>query len=410
MALVGDIIVRARELFPDPTINVLGSLGSIANSPSTSGGTLAGATYYFVFTCVNQWGEALGTSEIPVVVGAGNTGSISFTGIILPSGAIGYRIYAGTLAGNENSWVQVVGNANYLMTAFPLPNPGSPPIRNTAWLPDTDGSFVSASTMFRWMNDALKKGGRIAGGILSLAGIQAIAGQQLYTAPGKWIKFTNAWFDGWPISFSKRGDIFLHNAIGGISGLFSSEGYADTTLFQLFPQPNRTGASTIVGTPAVLPTDISIQCANNSSFLPFGIMLIDQEIMAYSTIQVSTIFGGVTRGLMGTTPVGHAIGANITELNIRVSGFRQPVEYVPGDSSKTITIPPAWEVPMIDYVVGQYKRAEKQVQEGMALEKSFEEAIKEFTRLNRLSTQPMQMGSATREVYPGGFGGGILIP
>jgi len=278
--------------------------------------------------------------------------------------------------------------------------------------PDTNGSFVSSYTAFRWLNNALQKATKVAGGLPLLTGVQAIEGQGMYRIPGRWIHFVTGWFDGWPFQFGRKSDVFLRNTMSGITGIVSMEQGVDTSVIQLWPQPNRTGASTtangLVAGPG--PTqDQQIAVVNATGFLPLGLCKIDDEIIGYSGIN-SNLLTGIIRGLGGTLIVSHLSGVAVTELNLRLSGYVLPVDYAPGDSAKTLPIPPAWDEPLIDYLIAQFKKSELDNQAALGIEKQFEESIRKIAKESRPRTGPAQIGSVGLEVMPGAWGGGTLIP
>jgi hypothetical protein len=79
---------------------------------STTGGTLAAATYWVIITATNSNGETLGSAVAGPVTTTGTTSSISitFSGVI---NATGYNVYVGTGAsfpGNAAMWRQVATN------------------------------------------------------------------------------------------------------------------------------------------------------------------------------------------------------------------------------------------------------------------------------------------------------------
>ena len=136
---------------PPQAGDVLGFTGSYQNgllSPpsgllgivSSTGGTLAAGTYYYVVTSVNSNGETTASNEIAVTT----TGSTSKITLDWNAGGRGnfsptaYHIYRGTTAGGENSQVASVSapaagtNPTFIDTGGSGTGGGIPPSVNTA--------------------------------------------------------------------------------------------------------------------------------------------------------------------------------------------------------------------------------------------------------------------------------------
>ena len=407
-SLVGDIIVRSREAFPDPP-TYLSPPSANGKQTLTTGGHLANGTYYFQLTGLNQWGETLPTAEDSIACTGTGASVITFTPT-LPPGTTGYRVYITvTTAGSELGYFTASGTSTLTVSTLTGLTPGTVPLRTSAWLPDTDGGFVSAATVYRWLNDALSECGRIAGGIPSVTAIQAINGQAMYRISGGWIKFTNCWFDGWPVMQGKRSDVFLHNSVVGIPGILTLEEWTDTTIIQMWPQPNRTGSTSTLSGDITATTD-PIGVVDTSGFLPLGLAQIDSEVLTFSTTSGNQL-AGCMRGVGGTAAAAHTNGTTVTELNLRLAGFRQPVSYAIGQSATSIPIVPGWDVPLSDYILAQYRRAEQQTQEAEAIEQKFGTTVKAMASQFRGRSAPRQIGLGSGiEVYPGSTGGGIILP
>src|SRR5208337_3154175 len=58
--------------------------------------------------------------------------------------------------------------------------PGFDPQRSSAWLPDTDGTSLSAAALYRWINEGLDVMTAITEGIRDVTGIPSTAGQAQY--------------------------------------------------------------------------------------------------------------------------------------------------------------------------------------------------------------------------------------
>lgn len=89
----------------------LASVGTVTGTPSTTGGTIAASTTNHVWvTAYSGFGETVAVDSGAVTT-TGSTSSI--TVFVTPvAGALGYRVYAGTVAGAANAfYVGQVGNA-----------------------------------------------------------------------------------------------------------------------------------------------------------------------------------------------------------------------------------------------------------------------------------------------------------
>jgi hypothetical protein len=98
-----------------------------APSTSTSGGSLAAATYFYVVTAVDASGETTISNEVSIAT-TGSTSSVTLTWPVV-AGATGYRVYRGTSAGTEGT--------RYTAASSPFTDTGaagtaaSPPGANT---------------------------------------------------------------------------------------------------------------------------------------------------------------------------------------------------------------------------------------------------------------------------------------
>ena len=100
-----------------------------ALSTSTTGGTLAAATYFYKVTAVNGIGETIGSNEQSIITtGTTSSNTVSWSAV---SGATGYRIYRGTATGAENTYY-VVGAVTSFVDTGAASTAGTTPATNTA--------------------------------------------------------------------------------------------------------------------------------------------------------------------------------------------------------------------------------------------------------------------------------------
>jgi hypothetical protein len=289
--------------------------------------------------------------------------------------------------------------------------------------------------MFRWLNEGLNILSRKVGGIQDATGCRTVVGQPHYRLTQRWIRLTNIWFDGWELFKGRRADIFYRNAITAIGALSVTLRQAETSLVEVFPQPNRTGGASLT-TSFIGPSDTSFTVDTAVSWLlPFGLARLSQpatnvtaggseEIIAYASARAGT-FTGVIRSLGGTyakgiyepagtgnVGVGWPIGSLVEELNLRIAGYRMANTYLPGMANVPLYLPDGWADVLPVYL--EAKALSTQGDKGGA-----ERAMKLFTSMgqelasaNKPPLQgPIQIGAnPTNEIYNPGLGGGWYLP
>lgn len=411
MALVGDIIITARELMPDRCGTLTAPSGFSAVQLAAVP-TLAAGTYVVQVSLLTSWGETL-TTALPSVTVDGTHG-IQVTGT-LPAGAAKIRVYYGITTVNQyqDSATTPVSITAPGIAGVPPATTGGTPI-NRAYLPDSDGSFISAATIYRWLNQGLDEATDISGGIQDRTGIASSVGVALYTIPVVgWKKITNIWYDGYDVFPGSKRDIFRRNVTNAYSTMSVTVTLTPNSIIEAFPQPQRSGGTTTTnGSLSTAATSVAI---NAQQFvLPFGVASITQgtatEIVFYSSLSNNTM-SGMTRGLGGTVPQAFTTGATVTELNFLIDGFRRAVLANVGDAGKIIQIPPAWASHLPRYILAQFREAEKEFQQAEALKKDFREAIRAEAAANKQLNGPIQIGSSNRGVEVYGYGPfGVIVP
>ena len=160
-ATVGQCIINARQVVPDMP-QVLPPTVATAAVVSAAGSTLPAGTYAVVVTQRNPYGETLYSGETTGLVVGANQG-IQITSPLQPSATTirAYFSLPGGAAGTEQQFVESATSP--FTVAAPLPNAGTPPQLNRAFLPDTDGGLISCAAVYGWLNDGLKMLSRMAG-------------------------------------------------------------------------------------------------------------------------------------------------------------------------------------------------------------------------------------------------------
>ena len=127
-------------LFANTDTEYLSAPSGLVATGSTTGGTLAAATYYYKVTALNGSGETTGSTEVSVTT-TGTTSSVALTWTAVP-GATSYRIYRGTAAASEN--VYYTSTSNSFTDTGAANTGGTVPVSNTASLTGNSMALIGA--------------------------------------------------------------------------------------------------------------------------------------------------------------------------------------------------------------------------------------------------------------------------
>ena len=423
-SLVGDVIMALREQAADVP-GSLGAPGNIAASGSGSGGSIQ---LFMKVTQLTPWGESPGSTEITVAgqqVGSTITvtGSCSFAATQL-------NVYF-TLSGSDQEdrffpFPVQAGGIGQFSISFTLSSPGIAqgfsPNRSSAWLPDTDGSALSAVALYRWINEGLDATTALTEGIRDVTGIPSTAGQAQYQVISNWRKLTSGFYDGYPITMGSKSDIFRRSNVTGISGTTVLNQDSVVQQVELYPQSSRTsGVGTLANAITASSTSLVFTPGATGFVLGFGLALIGpypadpalNELVYYSSTANNTL-SPLTRGMGGTVAQAWPVGTQVSEANIYFSGIRYPLHYAKGQSTMQLQLPPAWIDALRDYLSARYKFAEQDVEGGNALLSSFEKKCQAI-KGNREIMSPRQVqvggnGGVETCMGLGGLFGGVILP
>ena len=416
--LVGDLLIEVRELIPDLPRTLNAPTGATAAAQANAAATLPTANYYVKVVGVNTWGETLPSNEVgPIAITIGVNGiRVSTPTIASIPGATKVRVYFGTTAQQENQWAE---SSVVPFDILAPGNPGQPPIRSTAFYPDADGQFLSAYTLYRWLNSALEQASVVAGGIPDISGCMVTGNQPLYTLEGEWRKMDAAWYNGWPMSLGSRKDAFYFTRTSSsYPWVVIAQLVSNRVMVELQNIPVTSGAQTTLAAQLGL-TDNQAQLTSTASFnTAINLVKIGTEICAFGNITGSNLVN-LIRGLGGTVQSAWPQGTAVQELNFRFSGLRLHTsgqyQFVVGDALKTINIPTAWREPIVRYMLSKARTAEQDFSQQERDLQFFIQAIKGLMQGNRVVVGPRQIGGSSERdaiTFPGlgSRGGGVIVP
>lgn len=407
-SLIGNVLIEARETVPDMPPSLPAPVASATvTTPGT--GTLSAGTYFVEVTQWNQWGETLPSTESNQLTVLATNG-IQITSA-LQVGATKIRAYLTQVNGSSGTESQYVESPTSPFTI--LANPvlaGSPPVRGTAWLPDSDGGFISASAIYRWLNAGLEIIARGTGGFQDYSAIGSTINQPLYQIPANWNSITSIWYDGYWMQGGDPGYFWRRNSI--TSQVLSSahvSHQSGRTILEVYPQPARTSLVTTLAS-NMAATDTTATLTSAAFVLPFGFVSIGSEIMAYATISGNTLTG-LIRGLGGTSAIAHVATEVATECNIAWLGKRQSSQtYSPGQSTATLPVTNGWDQLLVQYIAGRAKIVEHDMQTMGAFNQEMEKAVKGWAQTTNAVVRRRQVGGPSGPlVYFPDVAGGLIV-
>ena len=415
---VGDVVMQARDSMQDPPASL--PVPTLSALTLTTGGSVTPGTYFIVLTLVNQWGETSASAELSVSPsGSSLTIQVSWyvlAQILSSPNPPALRIYIGTASGQEYCYLTYYPTNNAVISITSLNGTaiGSPPATNSAYIPDNDGAYMRAAPLFRWLSEGLVQGSRICGGFEDYSGFPSVINFATYIVAGEWTKMTQAWYDGYPVSFSPTGTFFKRNIVtSSILAGWAVSFYNNQVGVELWPQPARTATQTTLAASMALTDTVATLTSTGGFLLPtYGMVQIGSEIMAYNGISGNQLTG-LIRGLGGTTPTTWSIGAQVNELNAFFQGKRVfTTVYKPGQSAVQVPVPSGWTDILVDFVMAKFYETERDGQMMKQHLDSFSAKIKDFMRQNRQIAGPQQVGSRDYQfiVFGGTRFGANVIP
>ena len=308
MPSIGDVITRVRGVANDPCQTLGQPVAPILAAGSA--GIFSGSIYAAI-TYLNPWGETISSTEVSVS-GLANQ-AINLSAMVPPYGATSARFYYGAASGQEQQFITFTpGVTATVGHVTDTPISGVPPYKSSAFLPDTDGDLVDASTMYRWINAGLVQLGRLAGGILDQTAVAMPAGNAEVVIPGWWLSIKFVWHNGWLTIAEQQSYTWLQAPVQGIPGIVTLWKNGAQQVMGTWPQPSIAPALTIL-TAAMGPNDNVAQVQNTADF--HG----TDASMALGSFTLNSNSGGFGPSMPGTPITIQGAGAGGSALATTVS-------------------------------------------------------------------------------------------
>jgi hypothetical protein len=236
--------------------------------------------------------------------------------------------------------------------------------------PALDGDYFSFADLVRWINRGMETMCSKAPFIEDWYAVQSVNGTDLYVLPDRIVGVRQLWYDLWPCYPGAEFDNVFPRKISSRSFFFGPHSRHATPVLSVWPTANRTGATTTLTT-TVTASSSTIVLGDTATYLDYGFFKIEDELIAYRTVdKTTTTITNVLRGQGGTLATAHTSGAAVTETNIhfKCSRLARAVSLV----SDEIELPLGAVHILEKYVLSRCRQAEQEFQEARALEGEFE--------------------------------------
>jgi hypothetical protein len=419
MSLVGEIIMGCREQMTDLPQCLPSPVVAAASGELSSFGLFQPSEVIrYSLTQLNAFGESAG-SVIATVTMPSSSGAYTLViGGSCSFQATSIRVYFSTIANTPlEQYAQFViqTQGTFVVFVTVVTSYSLAPLRSSAWLPDTDGTSASASTLYRWLNDGLEAIALQVGGIRDTTGIPTSVGVAQYVVINKWKKIDNIFYRGYPLIQGTKQQVFRHSPVTGLSGTVTVNTSAERQIMEFWPQPDESAGGGILSAPsASTDTTLSYTPGANGNFqLGFGMGILGTypptaqsgpnscELVYFSGVGNGNQLTFLTRGLGGTQAQTWPTNTPVQEALVYMTGLRFPTLYTVGQSLLTLTLPPAWVDVIRVYLLYRFRDAEQNRNEASSLLKEYGEKVKSLAALAQIA--------GPRQVQVGGQGGVEIV-
>jgi len=282
-------------------------------------------------------------------------------------------------------------------------------------LPGTDGSLYRSQTILRFINDGAKAlAGQMGFIVEDWTTFAVTAGQPWYAVDSKWIGFDEAFQNGFRLSLMPEGlGIWPRALPSGQSFQYSLHKLTNHIEVGLFPVPSG-GDPTTTLSPGITPTSTTIGLVTSLSFLPFGYISINSEVIAYQSLTPSTgtaTMSILSRAQSGTTAATHTSGETVSHLSAWFKGMRTPNDITA--TTDVIELPDQFIYALQEYVIAKLLFAQNDDQGGKLHMEEFRREAKRIQgdpgwRTDSQGCQAMAYGMPLGGRYI--WGGTVILP
>lgn len=297
-------------------------------------------------------------------------------------------------------------------------------------LPDADGSFLRASSLYRWLTNGIRELTRRCNWVvLDWTALAQESRQQVYSLDRRFINVDGVFVNQYRLLHLDE----LHTIYPSYSVAqplwYSWHHRSDHLELSLWPAPDRTEPVTHL-TSTIDPLSMQIDLVSTEGFLPFGYVQIGDELLLYSDLVPPPTppdpllpppdpplppptrgLRVVKRGMCGTQAGYHFAGTQVKHLSIWARGMRVPS--VVKQASDCIELPPAFVQCLETYVLARVREAEQNRGAAQSLQQQFLEEVNSILIDPIWQSPPYPMQARAYGEFAGGSGlawGRVVVP
>ena len=283
-------------------------------------------------------------------------------------------------------------------------------------LPDADGSFLRASTLYRWLSNGIRELTRRCNWtVLDWTAMAQETRQQVYALDRRFINVDGCFANQYRLMHLDELHTMYPSYAVAQPLWFSWHHRSDKLELSLWPAPDRTDPVANLMT-TLEPTGTQVAVSSTAGFLPFGWARIDQELFQYSDLLPAATptdhprLAVVRRGVSGTSQAVHYAGQPVRHLGLWARGWRVPAAV--HRSTDCVELPMAFQAPLESYVMARYREAEQDRQGAQSHMQEFLEAVNSILTDPVWQQPPYPMQARAYGSAPVGslFAGRVIVP
>jgi hypothetical protein len=245
-------------------------------------------------------------------------------------------------------------------------------------LPDEDGSFLRASTLYRWLTNGIRELARRANWVvIDWTAVAQTTGQAVYYLPYRFANIDAVFCNQFRLAHLDE----VHTIYPSVSVAqplwYATHHRSDHVELALWPYPDRQDP----GPPLMSPMDpvsTSMDLTTTAGFLPNGYVRVEAELMHYSALGPPTAPGlrTIRRAVGGTVATTHFAGTKAEHLGIWARGWRAPIAVK--QARDCVEVPFAFQAPLETYLLAKYREAEQDRQAAASLMQEFSAMVNDI--------------------------------